>query len=138
MQRPPNCINSVMQNKANRRDLSTDFRAFLLAERARLVSGQEGELEVLTTFLAEDHQAPLLQEQFVAISQGQMNRRKLKLVDAALVRFDRGHFGVCQECGEGIPLKRLKIIPWAAYCVDCQERLDQEHVLAVPELLLTA
>ena len=129
-----------MQNRTNRMDQSSDFRAALLAERTRLVSGREDEREVLTASgsLAVDDQAPLLHEQFVAISQRRINHRKLKLVDAALARLDRGDFGVCEECGEDIPLKRLKIIPWAAYCVACQEQLDQEKFLGEPELLLTA
>jgi DnaK suppressor protein len=120
-------------------DQSPDFRAVLLAELTRLLSGRDDEREVLKApqSLAVDDQAPLLHEQFVPIGQRRINHRKLKLVDAALVRLDRGDFGVCQECGEGIPLERLKIIPWAAYCVTCQERLDQK-ILREPELLLTA
>ena len=88
--------------------------------------------------LAADDQAPLLHEQFVAISQHRINHRKLKLIDVALPRLDQGDFGVCEECGEGIPLKRLKIITWAAYCVACQEQLDQEKFLGEHELSLTA
>ena len=129
-----------MQNMTDRMDHSADFRAALLAERTRLVSGREDERDVFTApgSLAVDDQAPLLHEQFVAISQGRINHRKLKLVDAALARLDRGDFGVCEECGEGIPLKRLKVIPWAAHCIACQERLDQQKFLGVHELLLTA
>jgi DnaK suppressor protein len=129
-----------MQNRTKQMDQSFNFRAVLRAERSRLISGRQDEREALTTpaSLAVDDQAPLLHEQFVAISQRRINHRKLKLVDAALARLDRGDFGVCEECGEDIPLKRLKIIPWAAYCVACQERLDQEQFLGEPELLLTA
>ena len=124
----------------NRMHQSLDFRAALLAERTRLVSGREDEWEVLTApgSLAVDDQAPLLHEQFVAISQRLINHRKLKLIDAALERLDRGDFGMCEECGEGIPLKRLTILPWAAYCVPCQEQLDQEKFFEEPQFLLAA
>jgi hypothetical protein len=57
--------------------------------------------------LAVDDQVPLLHEQFVVISQRRLSRRKLKLINAALARLDRGDFGMCEQCGEGIPLRRL-------------------------------
>ena len=129
-----------MQKKRNQIDQSTDFHAILLAERTRVVSGCDSGLESLTTSegLALDDQASLLHEQFVELHQRGMNHRKLKLIDAALARVDHGDFGVCQACGEDIPLKRLNIIPWAAHCVACQEGLDQERSLREPDLLLAA
>jgi DnaK suppressor protein len=46
-----------------------------------------------------------------------MDRDKLKLMDAALERLDYDEFGICDDCGETIPRKRLEAIPWAAYCL---------------------
>jgi DnaK suppressor protein len=117
-----------MQRKRNQIDQSMDFHAILLAERNLIVFGPDRGLELLTSSegLAVDDQAPLLHEQFVALRQRGMNRQKLNLIDAALERLNHGDFGVCQECGEYIPPKRLKIIPWAAHCVACQERLEGE------------
>jgi DnaK suppressor protein len=34
-------------------------------------------------------------------------------------------FGVCLECGEPIPAKRLMALPWAALCLQCQEIADR-------------
>jgi len=129
-----------MQRKRNQIDQSTDFHAILLAERKLIVSGPDVGLELLTSSegLAVDDQAPLLHEQFVALRQRGMNRRKLNLIDAALERLNNGDFGVCQECDQEIPLKRLTIIPWAAHCVACQERLDREGSLDEPDLRLVA
>jgi DnaK suppressor protein len=129
-----------MQRKRNQIDQSTDFHAILLAERDLIVSGPDGGLELLTSSegLAVDDQAPLLHEQFVALRQRGMNRRKLNLIDAALGRLNHGDFGVCQECRQDIPLQRLNIIPWAAHCVACQERLDGEGSLDEPDLTLVA
>jgi DnaK suppressor protein len=45
---------------------------------------------------------------------------KLRAIDAALARLERGDYGVCANCGEDIPLVRLKVVPFANYCVDCQ------------------
>ncbi len=46
---------------------------------------------------------------------------RLRLIDQALSRLERGTYGICAECGEDIPVERMKILPFAAFCVDCQE-----------------
>ena len=63
-----------------------------------------------------------MHDQFVTLRQHRMDLRKLKLIDAALKRLDRDEFGLCADCEESIPAKRLKVVPWAAYCVPCQDR----------------
>ena len=68
-----------------------------------------------------------MHDQFVALRQHRMDRRKLKLIDAALARLDRGEFGICDECGEPIPANRLRVVPWAQYCVPCQDRLNDRN-----------
>ncbi len=48
-------------------------------------------------------------------------RRQLRLLDDALSRIDTGDYGECLMCGREIAITRLKAIPWARYCVECQE-----------------
>ena len=48
----------------------------------------------------------------------------LSEIRSALDRISDGTFGVCEDCGERIPAKRLEALPWARYCVSCQERLE--------------
>lgn len=50
----------------------------------------------------------------------------LREVRAALKRIDDGDYGICVDCEEDIPEKRLLAAPWAARCVPCQEALDSE------------
>jgi DnaK suppressor protein len=47
---------------------------------------------------------------------------RLRLIDQALARVDNGTYGICAECGEDIPLERLKALPFALLCVDCQQK----------------
>jgi len=47
---------------------------------------------------------------------------RLRLIDQALARVDNGTYGTCAECGDDIPLERLKALPFALLCVDCQEK----------------
>jgi DnaK suppressor protein len=49
---------------------------------------------------------------------------QLRNVRAALRRIEEGSFGICQECDEEIHPKRLAALPWAPYCIRCQEALD--------------
>jgi DnaK suppressor protein len=51
----------------------------------------------------------------------------LRSVRAALHRIDEGNFGTCLHCEEEISLKRLHAVPWAAYCIQCQEIADRSQ-----------
>jgi DnaK suppressor protein len=129
-----------MATRTKRADQTADYRSALLAERARLTGGkQELEILVVPEAIAADDRAPLMHDQFVALRQHRMERQKLKLIDAALERLDKGAFGLCADCEEPIPAKRLKIVPWAAYCVPCQDRTDARgHREAEDALEMTA
>jgi len=49
-------------------------------------------------------------------------RRELAEIGSALARMERGEYGVCQTCGEAIPVPRLRAVPFASRCVSCAER----------------
>jgi DnaK suppressor protein len=51
-------------------------------------------------------------------------RSILEAVEEAIDRMADGEYGVCLECGERIARKRLDAVPWATYCVPCQERIE--------------
>ena len=50
---------------------------------------------------------------------------QLRDARAALRRIQEGSFGTCQECEEDIHPKRLAAVPWAAFCIQCQEAVDR-------------
>src|SRR2546428_6763511 len=45
----------------------------------------------------------------------------LRNVRGALARIEDGSYGVCLHCEEDINPKRLNAVPWAPYCITCQE-----------------
>ncbi len=53
--------------------------------------------------------------------------KKLMQISAALRRIDGGDFGICLDCEEAISPKRLTAVPWAGYCLHCQELLDAQE-----------
>lgn len=55
------------------------------------------------------------------ISMSANDRRLLDLIDEALTRIEAGEYGDCINCGEPVPERRLDAVPWARYCVKCQE-----------------
>jgi DnaK suppressor protein len=65
----------------------------------------------------------------------------LRNVRAALRRIEEGSFGVCLHCEEDINPKRLNAVPWAAFCIQCQEIADRqtaEGAENLDELLVNA
>ena len=58
-------------------------------------------------------------------------RDLLRDIDEALERLEKGLHGICLPCGRGIPPARLKAVPWARYCIDCQEQVELGIVLEV-------
>ncbi|MCW5983046.1 MAG: TraR/DksA family transcriptional regulator [Bryobacteraceae bacterium] len=49
----------------------------------------------------------------------------LRLVRSALQRIEDGSYGICANCEEPINPRRLNAVPWAPYCIRCQEIADQ-------------
>jgi len=50
-------------------------------------------------------------------------------VEAALNRLDAGQYGECKDCGRPIPVARLRALPWAPRCVDCESRRATQQPL---------
>jgi len=49
------------------------------------------------------------------------------LVSEALRRINTGEYGTCAKCDTEIGERRLKAIPWAKYCIRCQEVADRQN-----------
>lgn len=54
-------------------------------------------------------------------------REQLDLINQALRRIEGGEYGRCQSCGQPISKKRLEIMPWAALCIECQQKKEKEE-----------
>lgn len=50
---------------------------------------------------------------------------QLRDARGALRRIEEGNFGTCQECDDDIHPKRLAAVPWAKFCIRCQEAVDR-------------
>lgn len=112
------------------------YRSMLLEKRDRVVSGLAVKFDTLARMgrVAEDDQAQISHDEFVSLHLNSLDYGQLRLVKEALDRMDAGGYGVCLACEEPIAEKRLKAIPWARYCLQCQEdqgsALDRERDFA--------
>jgi len=104
------------------------LRERLQSERDRLVS-QLKQLNVAghenlgySTHMADDASAAFDQARDLAL-RGNLEQM-LRQVQEALDRFADGTYGICETCGQKIDPARLKALPHAPYCLDCQRRLE--------------
>jgi DnaK suppressor protein len=65
-------------------------------------------------------------DEWLFLNQNRMEMELLRDLEAALRRLDTGGFGVCQGCEEPIAAKRLEAVPWARFCVACQESVSTD------------
>lgn len=62
-------------------------------------------------------------DEWLFLNQNRLEIALLRDVQEALRRLQAGTFGICQECSEPISAKRLEAVPWAKFCLPCQERM---------------
>ena len=130
---------SAAKAKATMRgDEMEKFREQLLAERVRL----EEELQEIEKRAAhvdesdratelssyDDHPADLASETFERekdLAIGESVEHMLHKVINALEKLDRGTYGRCDACARPIKKARLRALPFATLCLECQARLER-------------
>ena len=77
----------------------------------------------------DDHQPLNEMNQAIASSRNRARSADLSKIKAAIERLDREpeDFGLCLECDEPIPEKRLKLMPFAQYCVRCLSAQEDDR-----------
>ena len=57
----------------------------------------------------------------------QLKAQVLTRIDEAVRRVDQGTYGYCDECGDAIAVQRLRALPFAVRCKDCEEQVEQSE-----------
>jgi DnaK suppressor protein len=52
------------------------------------------------------------------------DRITLSAINDALIKIEKGGYGLCECCNDSILLERLEAIPWTRYCIKCQEETE--------------
>ena len=63
-------------------------------------------------------------EEWIFLNRNTIDMKLLREIADALHRIEQETYGVCMECEEPISPKRLDAVPWARYCVQCQESIS--------------
>ena len=77
-------------------------------------------------------------EEWIFLNRNTLDIKLLREVQDALRRIESGSYGVCYECEEPISVKRLDAVPWAKFCVSCQERIARGVLMEHEENLIEA
>src|SRR6266545_2333953 len=104
------------------------YKAVLEAKQAELATGLRNreDIAIEKTPDAID-EVQLAGERELAIRNLDRESNLLRNVRAALARIADGSYGTCLHCDEDIKPKRLDAVPWAAYCIRCQEAADRNE-----------
>ena len=115
------------------------FRQLLITERVKLAdeiksiahdastSPREasGDLSAYTVHMAD--MAADTYERELSMDLVSSEQQILYQIDDALKRLDDGSFGICQQCNSQITMSRLKAVPYASLCINCQRAKEQQN-----------
>ena len=96
------------------------------AEEVRRSMSAQKVAQVVTRLDVPSDEGDLSQqshEEWIFLNRNTLEIKLLREVEAAIRRIEQGTYGVCHECEEAISPKRLDALPWAKYCVTCQEEV---------------
>ena len=106
------------------------FRKFLLKERERIIGGVK-QMDESSKEMGQDgiqdlgDEAATIYNKQILLTLNENERMRLRELDEALDRIESGAYGICEECGGPVGLKRLEVRPVAKYCVPCLTKLEK-------------
>jgi RNA polymerase-binding transcription factor len=106
-----------------REDLRERVKSFRVDQEQEALSSPGDEMDAAKSLADVETHATLIDRK----------EDQLFQVESALTRLDQGEYGICMNCGEEIPIERLKAIPFAIYCIDCQKKAGSARSLSVTE-----
>jgi DnaK suppressor protein len=107
----------VDRNLKALRDKATELRRRMSAEKAAAIVSRIEDPSDSGDLSQQSH------EEWLFLNRNNLEKSLLREVEEALARVKEGSYGICQECEEPISPKRLQALPWAKFCVRCQEML---------------
>lgn len=107
----------VERNLKALREKASDLRRRMSAEKAAATISRLEDPSDSGDLSQQSH------EEWLFLNRNNLEKTLLREVEEALLRVKEGTYGVCQECEEPISPKRLQALPWAKFCVRCQEML---------------
>lgn len=112
----------------NKKDLSM-FKQILTDEKDKIMQNIQNsaqELDELRKSEVNDEfdTASLTTDQTISQTLNEKQLYKLNEVNLALSKIESHKFGICEMCDEEIGIERLKVKPYARFCIVCSEMLE--------------
>jgi RNA polymerase-binding transcription factor len=109
-----------------------DLKRMLILRQRELLTELHGKMRQVRTEGAEQDRAGLdpadtadiAAQDDVEFALIQMKAETATKINDALLRLEAGTYGLCFECGEEIAQPRLRALPFAARCKDCEEAIE--------------
>ena len=111
-----------------------EIEHMLLKQRAELLrlisrsSAWEKDISKLERGDLQDMAATSLERE-MTFAMGSREREEFRMINSALKKITLKTYGICEGCGENINIKRIKILPFAQYCMECKSSMEQEMLL---------
>jgi DnaK suppressor protein len=105
------------------------YKNILEAKQAELTGALRNRDEIVIEKAPDAlDEVQLAGERELAIRNLDRDSNMLRQIRRALARIADGSYGVCLHCEEDISPKRVNAVPWAAYCIKCQEQVDRHEI----------
>jgi len=119
-------MNIIMKN--GQKSMPVNYRERLegKAEEVRHSMSAQKAAQVVARLDVPSDEGDLSQqhhEEWIFLNRNTIDMKLLREISDALHRLDQDTYGICAECEEPISAKRLDAVPWARYCVTCQEMI---------------
>lgn len=120
--------------KTSEEDRKINLRRALIKRREEIVKEAKieiskyirGETKQLVDTALDDGDWSIIDlSEDISLKQLSTHRETLLKIDEAIRKLNEGTYGKCEDCGEEISEERLRILPFAIYCRDCQEKKEQ-------------
>jgi len=105
----------VMRRREILEEAKTEISKYIKGETRQLVDTALDDGDWSVVDLSED----------INLRQLGSHRENLQRIDEALRKLNEDTYGICEDCGDEISRERLQVLPFAIYCVDCQERREK-------------
>jgi len=113
-----------------RKEAVTNLRQILVRRRDALRKALAGDLSSLKELRQQtsgdmlDAAMDTAQDE-ISSQLAEVESRELTHIEIALERMRDGNYGLCEGCGEGIPMARLQALPYATMCIQCQREAEK-------------
>jgi len=111
-------------NNAQRREIAGFLKDRLAHLKLQAMTGVEQ-----SGACADDNEfASRISEMRMTLALQSRINQQIKEIEVTLRRLDVSDYGICEECGEDIPLARLKAKPTTTLCVHCQHEIENAPI----------